>query len=46
MQHKCQKMDCNQNDLGTRLRCVGKAVQNGGTFHSFCDTEKNSPTDT
>ena len=46
MQHKCQKMDCNQNDLGTRLRCVGKAVQNGGTFHSFCEAEKKFPTTT
>lgn len=40
MQHKCQKMDCNRKALGTRLRCVGKAVQNGGTFHTFCGAEK------
>ena len=43
MQHKCQKMECNRKALGTRLRCVGKAVQNGGTFHSFCEAEKKFP---
>ena len=42
MQHKYQKMECNRKALGTRLRCVGKAVQNGGTFHTFCEAEKNT----
>ena len=44
MQHKYQKMECNRKALGTRLRCVGKAVQNGGTFHTFCEAEKKYPT--
>ena len=26
--------------LRTRLRCVGRAVQNGGKFHAFCEAGK------
>ena len=32
-------MDGNQEALGTRLRCFGREVENGGTFHTFCEEE-------
>ena len=43
MQHKCQKMDCNQNDLGTRLRCVGKAVYKMAERFTRFATRKKIP---
>ena len=30
-------MDDNREALGTRLRGFGRAVENGGTFHTFCE---------
>ena len=33
-------MDCNRKALGTRLRCVIKAVQNGGKFRRFAKRKK------
>ena len=32
-------MDGNQEALGTSLRCFSREVENGGTFHTFCEKE-------
>ena len=32
-------MDGNREALGTRLRGFGRAVENGGTFHTFCEQQ-------
>ena len=34
-----RKMGGNRGALGMRLRCFGREVQNGGTFHTFCEKE-------
>jgi len=35
-----EKRNGNQEALGTKLPCFGKAVDNDETFHTFCEEEQ------